>query len=252
MHPVVLFVCMLGATNKNKNNRVSLSPADTWKPRGKENTKVAVKTCQEEKCSPRGSNYQVGDVKEDHVALLKEKDARDKGDSMKLRTLVSKAQGDLKTYVSPPDLTNPNTGVFRFKGVNRKSMATNRARDQFAKDYANGFDEIFIPVYANFTLKNQRARARRDAAHAHQPKRQCRVRVEKKEDDARARDAAHVHQAKRNPKRVRFERKEDVVLLEGVEKFGEGKWRRILDEYKDWFHEKRTNVNLKDRYRNLK
>jgi hypothetical protein len=74
---------------------------------------------------------------------------------------------------------------------------------------------------------------------------------------ARARDADHVHQAKRqclsgNQKRVRFKKKEDDALLEGVEKFGEGKWKDILNEYKDVFHEKRTNVNLKDRYRNLK
>ena len=38
-------------------------------------------------------------------------------------------------------------------------------------------------------------------------------------------------------------------LKEGVEKFGVGHWRTILENYP--FHSRRSNVDLKDKWRNL-
>ncbi|KAL7464339.1 hypothetical protein ACHAXS_004669 [Conticribra weissflogii] len=54
--------------------------------------------------------------------------------------------------------------------------------------------------------------------------------------------------------RIRYSDEEKRCLLEGVKKYGVGKWVEILndDEYKDVFAKNdRTNVNLKDLYRNL-
>lgn len=49
--------------------------------------------------------------------------------------------------------------------------------------------------------------------------------------------------------RVRFTQKEVQNLLEGVKRFGVGKWKEILGCYE--FNEKRTTVDLKDKYRNI-
>jgi hypothetical protein len=56
---------------------------------------------------------------------------------------------------------------------------------------------------------------------------------------------------KRDGKRVPFTTAEVVYLKEGVVKFKSSKqmWRDILSNYK--FHERRTAVDLKDKYRNL-
>lgn len=53
------------------------------------------------------------------------------------------------------------------------------------------------------------------------------------------------------PRRVRMHwtAEEEAYLREGVERFGEGNWSKILREYQ--FHEHRTSVDLKDKYRNL-
>jgi hypothetical protein len=55
---------------------------------------------------------------------------------------------------------------------------------------------------------------------------------------------------KRNP----FTAEEDEAIRRGVAKYGEGKWREILDdpEFQSIFEEyERTNTGLKDRWRNL-
>jgi hypothetical protein len=90
------------------------------------------------------SSFINGEMKEDY----KEKDARDQGDSIKLPSLVSQAQGDLKTYAIPPDLIHcmmtPVCWDFRvsiqktrqgtWAVVSEESVAENRARGQYAKD----------------------------------------------------------------------------------------------------------------------
>lgn len=48
---------------------------------------------------------------------------------------------------------------------------------------------------------------------------------------------------------TRFSRQEHEMLVDGIRKFGVGNWKRILCAYE--FHEKRTAVDLKDKYRNI-
>ncbi|KAI0566073.1 MYB-related transcription factor [Gracilaria domingensis] len=48
---------------------------------------------------------------------------------------------------------------------------------------------------------------------------------------------------------TRFSASEEAHLLEGVRKYGAGKWKKILTCYE--FHRKRTAVDLKDKYRNI-
>ena len=50
--------------------------------------------------------------------------------------------------------------------------------------------------------------------------------------------------------RVSWEDKEILYLVYGVESFGKGRWAEILDMFKSKF-KSRTNVDLKDKYRNL-
>jgi hypothetical protein len=53
-------------------------------------------------------------------------------------------------------------------------------------------------------------------------------------------------------KRIRYTEEEKGALMEGVERFGLGAWKEILDYYKVVFKvNNRTNVNLKDLYRTL-
>jgi hypothetical protein len=68
----------------------------------------------------------------------------------------------------------------------------------------------------------------------------------------------HHHRVKKEKvKRVKREKKEkwtdgeDEVLRRGVQQVGEGKWNKILKAYREVLH-KRTNIDLKDRWRNLK
>jgi hypothetical protein len=44
---------------------------------------------------------------------------------------------------------------------------------------------------------------------------------------------------------------ECTYLIAGIEVYGKGNWSRILKEFSDKFHKSRTNVHLKDKYRNL-
>ena len=55
---------------------------------------------------------------------------------------------------------------------------------------------------------------------------------------------------KNRKSRVRFSKREVENLLEGVKRFGVGKWAKIANHYE--FHESRTNVHLKDKYRTMK
>ena len=49
--------------------------------------------------------------------------------------------------------------------------------------------------------------------------------------------------------RIAFSSEEEQYLKEGVKKFGVGCWMEILRTYP--FHPKRSNVDLKDKWRNL-
>lgn len=49
--------------------------------------------------------------------------------------------------------------------------------------------------------------------------------------------------------RVRWKEEEVEYLKKGVETYGVGHWRTILERYP--FHSRRTNVDLKDKWRNL-
>ena len=49
--------------------------------------------------------------------------------------------------------------------------------------------------------------------------------------------------------RVPFTAEEVEHLEEGIEKFGVGNWKKILNHYK--FNPRRTNQDLKDKWRNL-
>ena len=49
--------------------------------------------------------------------------------------------------------------------------------------------------------------------------------------------------------RVRWTEEEVEYLKEGVERFGIGNWKAIRQNYS--FHRRRTNVDLKDKWRNL-
>lgn len=48
---------------------------------------------------------------------------------------------------------------------------------------------------------------------------------------------------------TRFTAEEEMMLMEGVRRFGAGNWKKILNSYQ--FHWKRTAVDLKDKYRNV-
>ena len=52
-------------------------------------------------------------------------------------------------------------------------------------------------------------------------------------------------------RRVPYTQEEKEALLDGVQRFGVGAWRDILDHYTVFDENKRTNVNLKDLYRTL-
>lgn len=49
---------------------------------------------------------------------------------------------------------------------------------------------------------------------------------------------------------IRFSQEEESMLLKGVTQLGYGKWKQILQSYK--FYWKRTNVDLKDKYRDMR
>jgi len=51
-----------------------------------------------------------------------------------------------------------------------------------------------------------------------------------------------------NSKRMRWTQEEESYLVDGVKKFGKSKWKFILSSYT---FRNRTNVNLKDKWRNL-
>ena len=62
----------------------------------------------------------------------------------------------------------------------------------------------------------------------------------------------HPPQKKKRRKRIPYSEEEKTAVLDGVEKFGKGKWAEILEDNSDLFAvNKRTNINLKDLYRNL-
>jgi len=68
----------------------------------------------------------------------------------------------------------------------------------------------------------------------------------------RQRNAVKMSVTKSDPlARVRWSGEEEEVLVLGVQLHGAGKWMKILNEFKDVFHCARTNVNLKDKWRNL-
>ena len=50
-------------------------------------------------------------------------------------------------------------------------------------------------------------------------------------------------------KRVQWTYEESVNIWKGVQKYGEGNWKDILESYK--FHSSRTNVGVKDRWRTM-
>lgn len=52
-------------------------------------------------------------------------------------------------------------------------------------------------------------------------------------------------------RRVPYTQEEKEALMDGVQRFGIGAWRDILDHYSVFHENKRTNVNLKDLYRTL-
>lgn len=57
---------------------------------------------------------------------------------------------------------------------------------------------------------------------------------------------------KKKQKRIPYSEEEKGALLQGVEEFGKGEWRKIRDQYADIFDaNKRSTVNLKDLYRTL-
>ena len=59
------------------------------------------------------------------------------------------------------------------------------------------------------------------------------------------------HVPMRGARRVRWTATENAALSEGVRMFGLGAWRRILKHFGERFHPRRTNVDLKDRWRTL-
>ncbi|KAL7541796.1 hypothetical protein ACHAXR_011227 [Thalassiosira sp. AJA248-18] len=65
-------------------------------------------------------------------------------------------------------------------------------------------------------------------------------------------DSQSPTQNPKKKKRIPYSEEEKGALLMGVEKIGIGRWNDILDYYQDVFKvNNRTNVNLKDLYRNL-
>lgn len=50
--------------------------------------------------------------------------------------------------------------------------------------------------------------------------------------------------------RINFTEEEEKYIIQGVEKYGTGKWVQIVQEYP--FHGSRTNVDIKDKYRTMK
>jgi hypothetical protein len=51
-------------------------------------------------------------------------------------------------------------------------------------------------------------------------------------------------------RRKRWSDEEEQMLINGVKEYGEGKWAEILEHY--GFSTMRTNIDLKDKWRNLK
>mgnify|MGYP002403720675 CR=1 FL=1 len=51
-------------------------------------------------------------------------------------------------------------------------------------------------------------------------------------------------------RRKRWSEEEEQMLINGVKEYGEGKWAEILEHY--GFSAMRTNIDLKDKWRNLK
>ncbi|CAG9480616.1 telomeric repeat binding factor 1, putative [Plasmodium vivax] len=55
---------------------------------------------------------------------------------------------------------------------------------------------------------------------------------------------------KRYKTRVKWDQRETERLIDGINKYGVSNWRKIMEAYS--FSESRTNVSLKDKYRNFK
>ncbi|TMW63413.1 hypothetical protein Poli38472_002354 [Pythium oligandrum] len=73
---------------------------------------------------------------------------------------------------------------------------------------------------------------------------------EEEENDAEA-DAGKGTTRRSRPGRLRWTKKEEEALTKGVEAFGVGKWRKILASGMGIFNSRRTNVDLKDKWRGL-
>jgi len=56
---------------------------------------------------------------------------------------------------------------------------------------------------------------------------------------------------KEKKKRIPFTEEEEEYLTLGVKMFGAGEWAKILGHYGSHFHPKRTNIHLKDKWRNM-
>ena len=54
---------------------------------------------------------------------------------------------------------------------------------------------------------------------------------------------------KKNAKKVKFSENEENFVIEGVDEYGVGNWKEILQAYP--FHKSRTNISIKDKYRTL-
>ncbi|CDO64307.1 telomeric repeat binding factor 1 [Plasmodium reichenowi] len=50
--------------------------------------------------------------------------------------------------------------------------------------------------------------------------------------------------------RIKWEKEETKLLIEGINTYGLSKWSQILQSYN--FPQYRTNISLKDKYRNFK
>ena len=70
------------------------------------------------------------------------------------------------------------------------------------------------------------------------------------DDDNEDDDKKNITRVAGDSKRIRWTEKETIYLVAGIEIHGKGNWAAVLKEYPDKFVD-RTNVNLKDRYRNL-
>ena len=62
------------------------------------------------------------------------------------------------------------------------------------------------------------------------------------------RSASYQNQKRMNLRpRLKWTEQETIALLKGVETFGQGKWKKILNHYPREFNQERTAVDLKDR-----